>query len=113
MSRSLQDWETTVQVLDEAHGAQMLSEGLPFTGLTYETANGSERIELNLGSDPNDHQSHTIERPVFVAFEKAASAGPAGMLDIEDAHGTKTLIRFVRPFPVLTEYVKPEMSAAR
>jgi hypothetical protein len=31
------------------------------------------------------------------------------VLDIEDERGTKTLVRFIQPFPVLVEYVKTEM----
>ncbi|MBK9766331.1 MAG: DUF5335 family protein [Chloracidobacterium sp.] len=34
ISQDFLDWEVSVQILDQRFGAQMLSEGLPFNGLT-------------------------------------------------------------------------------
>lgn len=107
LSRELIDWETRVQVLSDGTGAQMLSEGLPFSGLTFEDGPGAPIVELSVGRSPENHQTHMIADPKFVAFENTG-LGPNGVLDIEDSEGTKTLVTFIQPFPILVEYVKAE-----
>ena len=107
LSKDLIDWETNVEVISDNNGAQMLSEGLPFSGLTFEDTEAPS-VELTVGSGPDNHQTHTVTDPKMVAFENSG-LGPNGVLDIEDREGTKTLVTFVRPFPVLVEYVKTEM----
>jgi hypothetical protein len=102
ISQGLVGWETTVEIVSDEIGAQMLSKGLPFSGLTYEEK-GYGRIELSLGEAAGNHVSHNVQEPVSVAFE-GTYIGLGGVLNIEDKTGTKTLVRFVRPFPVLTEY---------
>jgi hypothetical protein len=111
LSRDLGGWQTAVEVLSDDVGAQVLADGLPFVGLTYEDTGGNPSIELTLGGDRENHQTHTIAKPQLVAFE-GSGIGPAGVLDIEDADGTKTLIRFVQPFPVLVEFEETEVVRA-
>ena len=108
LSRDLAGWQTVVELLNDDTGAQVLADGLPFVGLTYEDTHGNPSIELTLGEDRDNHQTHTIADPKLVAFE-GSGIGPAGVLDIEDAAATKTLIRFVQPFPILAEYEKKEV----
>ena len=111
LSRDLAGWQTVVEVLSDDVGAQVLADGLPFVGLTYEDTDGNPSIELTLGEDRENHQTHTIANPKLVAFE-GSGLGPAGVLDIEDDAGTKTLIRFVQPFPVLVEFEETEVVRA-
>ena len=111
LSRDLAGWQTVVEVISDDVGAQVLTEGLPFVGLTYEDADGNPSIELTLGENRENHQTHTITSPKLVAFE-GSGLGPAGILDIEDGAGTKTLIRFVQPFPILVEYEETEVVRA-
>jgi hypothetical protein len=106
ISQDFLDWEISVQILSQNSGAQMLSEGLPFNGLTYENRHGHGVMELNVGSGSRNHQTHNIYEPRSVAFE---SHGPGGTLDIEDDSGTKTLVNFLHPMPFLVEYVKSEL----
>lgn len=108
LSRNLAGWQTVVEIFSDNVGAQILAEGLPFGGLTYEDGSGKPVIELALGGDPENHQARTIVDPKLVAFE-GTGVGPAGVLDIEDAAGTKTLIKFIQPFPVLAEYMESEI----
>ena len=103
LSRDFLDWETSVQVMNDESGVQMLSEGLPFSGLTLEEKHGHNVMELRMGFNNYNHLSHNISDPTIVAFEPRDSGG---MLDIEDESGTKTLINFMNPMPVLVEYVK-------
>jgi hypothetical protein len=108
LSRDLAGWQTVVEIFSDNVGAQVLAEGLPFGGLTFEDGSGKPSIELALGEEPEYHQTHSIVDPQVVAFE-GTGVGPAGVLDIEDGGGMTTLIKFVQPFPVLAEYVETEI----
>jgi hypothetical protein len=110
LSRDFTDWQTKVEVMNTDTGAQILSEGLPFNGLTFDEKVGKEMIELTIGSGTGHHQTHNIVEPTIVAFEKT-ELGPAGTLEIEDTSGTKTLITFVQPMPVLVKYTSDEIIA--
>ncbi|MBP6002238.1 MAG: DUF5335 family protein [Pyrinomonadaceae bacterium] len=108
ISQDFLDWETSVQVLGHDSGAQMLSEGLPFNGMTYDNKHGHNSMELNVGFGTDNHQTHNIDEPQEVAFEPNGR-GPGGTLDIEDRSGNKTLVSFLHPMPMLVEYVKSEI----
>ena len=109
LSRDLDGWETRIEVVNNDVGAQVLSEGLPFHGLTAETDRSGEfTIKLSVGNGTHGHQTHTVETPFKVSFE-GAGVGPGGVLDIEDAAGTKMLITLIQPFPILLEYRNTEM----
>lgn len=111
LSRDLDGWETDVGVYGADVGAQMIAEGLPFHGLTAEeNADGEFVIELSIGEGTESHQTHPIAAPVKVAFQ-GAGLGPGGVLDIEDASGTKTLVKLIQPFPVLVEYQATDIVA--
>lgn len=96
LSRDLAQWETTVHVLSESGGAQVLSQGLPFNGLALDEKGAFERIELLVGSGTGHHQTHNIVKPTKIAFA-GRGRGPAGTLEIEDASCTTTLITFIQP----------------
>lgn len=109
LSRDLEDWETHIEVFSNDVGAQVVADGLPFHGLTVEDcAEGKLVIQLLLGNCTESHLTHTIVDPVKIAFE-GTGLGPSGVLYIEDASGTKTLVKFVQPFPVLLEYVNTDI----
>lgn len=110
LSRDLDGWETHIEVFSSDVGAQVISEGLPFHGLTAEPKGDDFTIELLIGSGTESHQTHVISNPVRIAFE-GPGVGPHGVLDIEDASNTKTLIKFIQPFPVLVEYENTEIIA--
>jgi hypothetical protein len=108
ISHDLLDWETSVEIMSVDSGAQILSEGLPFNGITYDDRHGHDVMEVGVGSGRAFHQTHNIDHPKKVAFEPTGR-GPGGTLDIEDETGTKTLVSFLHPMPVLIEYVKSEI----
>ncbi len=110
LSHDLADWETIVRVMSNNTGAQVLSDGLPFNGITFDEKGGKGTIEITIGSGAQNHQTHNVVEPIKVAFE-AKGPGPAGTLDIEEASGTKTLITFVQPMPVLVKVASAEISA--
>ena len=109
LSRDLDGWETRVEILNEEIGAQVASDGLPFHGLTAEEKpDGKVKIEMSVGDRIESHQTHTVENPVRMSVERD-KVGPGGLLGIEDADGTKMLIKFIQPYPVIFEYVNTEM----
>ena len=78
-------------------GAQEEEQNLPLNGVSVEDSGaGAPRIEIMLGGDsPDDerHLTHTIARAVRV-MAKADADGRDEALEIEDADGVKTLLRF-------------------
>lgn len=94
LSKEKLGWETNVQIISLETGANMIAEGLPFNGVTYEDNEEGQSIEITTGLSAEDHDSHTIPNPQKVAFQENES-GKGGTLDIEDASGTKTLISFL------------------
>ena len=108
LSRAELDSETTVQVLSDETGAQYLSEGLPFVGLTFDEKDNEKKIELIVGSGVGNHQTHNILNPKMVAFESEEGKS-GGTLDIEDESGTKTLIKFTQTLPMVVTYSETEV----
>ena len=107
LSREKLDWQTKIEVMNNETGAQILTEGLPLGGLTYEDAEGQERIEIMVGSGTENHQTHNILEPEKVYFRRADDC-QVGTVEIEDAGGTKTLVHIIQPMPVLVQYVETE-----
>lgn len=112
ISHDFLDWETSIQIMSDETGAQVLSQGLSFNGMTFDQKHGLNKMEFAIGMGTQYHQTHNIADPQKVAFEPHGP-GPGGTLDIEDAAGTKTLINFIQPMPMLVEYVKSELLSIR
>ncbi len=107
LSRELLDTETSIQILADETGAQFLSSGLPFVGLTFDEKGKESKIELIVGSGTENHQTHNIFNPKMVAFESLQEK--SGTLDIEDETGTKTLVKFIQSLPVVITYSETEV----
>lgn len=108
LSREKLDSETSVQILSAENGAQFLSEGLPFVGLTFDEKGSENKIELIVGNGTENHQTHNIYNPKMVAFEENEGK-PGGTLDIEDEEGTKTLVKFTQALPIVITYSETEV----
>lgn len=111
LSSRYMGWESTIEVLSDEMGAQYLSKGLPFRGLTYENTDNGGAIEIAAGTSSGDHQTHTVLDPQVLVFERETENGP-GTLDIEDIGGNKILVSFTKPAGVPAEYKKGEMTAS-
>ncbi|HKQ76779.1 MAG TPA: DUF5335 family protein [Blastocatellia bacterium] len=78
-------------------GAQEEERNLPLNGISIdERGIDAPRIEIMLGgASPDDgrHLTHTIARAIHI-FQKNAADGTDEALEIEDAKGVKTLLRF-------------------
>lgn len=90
------DWLTKVEVLSPVNGVQILSEGLPLSGLTFEDKDKSPQIEILLGKNTAHHQTHNILAPTKVYFRRA-DENSGGTIEIEEADGTKTLVYLTDP----------------
>ncbi len=96
-------WGTKVEVLDESVGDQILSEGLILNGITHEDKSGNCTIEISLGENTENHQTHTIIKPIKIAYLSETNSH-VGVLEIVEANNTKTLISLMNPMPVFMGY---------
>lgn len=98
LSREKLNWNAGVEIFKGDIGAQVLSAGLPLTGVTYEEKSGGDTaIEIMLGGESSEtHQMHTILNPTGVAFLDDEMTG-GGTLEVEDADGGRTLVKITQP----------------
>ncbi len=100
-------WTTKVEVMSDAVGDQILSENLPLNGITAETKGEDTTLEISVGENTT-HQSHNIINPTKVAFlDDDEKTG--GIVEIEEASGTKTLVHIIKPMPVIVSYSEYEI----
>ncbi|MEZ5344635.1 MAG: DUF5335 family protein [Pyrinomonadaceae bacterium] len=104
------DWETKVEVIGNDIGDQVLDEGLPLGGITFEKKGDDNLIEIFLGNDDDHHQTHTIVNPTRVAFMEATN-GQGGIVEFEQADETKTLLYIIRPMPVTASSAEKDAAA--
>ncbi|MBK9527137.1 MAG: DUF5335 family protein [Acidobacteria bacterium] len=110
LSKRRFEWKTEIEVLSPTLGDQILNISLPFNGITVEEVDGTSTLVLSVGETTDQHQTHTILNPVRVAF--LASENDRGdVVAVEEADGTKTLIRFVEPIDLLVGFTTIEMVA--
>lgn len=108
LSKRRFEWKTEIEVLSPQLGDQTLNMSLPFNGITVEELEGTTKIVILVGETSESHQTHSILDPVRVAF--LASENDRGdVVAIEEADGTKTLIRFVEPIDLLVGFTSIEM----
>ncbi|HRH43697.1 MAG TPA: DUF5335 family protein [Pyrinomonadaceae bacterium] len=96
-------WGTKVEVLVESIGNQILSEGLILNGITHESKENSCLVEISLGEDADNHQTHTISEPISIAYF-VETESHLGVLEITEANNTKTRISLTNPMPVFAGY---------
>lgn len=111
LSRRRFGWETRIEVLDESVGDQILSEGLPLNGVTFEEKAGRHELEIAVGETAESHQTHVIANPSKVVYlDEGDFMG--GVIEIEDETKTKTLVKLVNPMPVYFGYADYELVMA-
>lgn len=102
------EWMTDIEVISPDAGSQTLSNGLPLNGITLETLGDNISIDISVGETTGNHQTHMIRNPTTIAF-LAGDATHGDVVDIEEANGTKTLLRFTEPMGVLVGMAEYEM----
>ena len=111
LSKRRFEWMTEVEVLGDKGGDQTLSNGLPLNGITVETVGDRTCIDISVGETTDNHQTHNIVNPMRVAF-LAGDDMHGDVVDIEEADGTKTLIRLTEPMGLLVGIAEYEMVLA-
>ena len=101
-------WETKIEVLQESLGDQILSEGLPLNGVIFEEKSGRSEIEISIGENTEQHQTHNISNPTKVSY-LSENEFRGGVVEIEEENYTKTLIRLINPMPVAVGYAAYQM----
>ena len=85
-----QGWVVSIEVFDQAIGAQKEAGELIFGGVVVERGRGGkEVIEVLLGERAESHLRHTIAEPAHVQLD---SEGERDILRIEGSGGTTLLI---------------------
>ena len=111
LSRRRFGWTTRVEVLGGDIGDQILTEGLPLNGVTFEEKSGKKEIGLLVGETVDQHQTHAISNPVKVEFlNEGDFAG--GVIAIEEENKTRTLVSLLNPMPVYVGYEGYEIVVA-
>jgi hypothetical protein len=95
LSRRRYEWKTCAEVLRPDFGDEPLCDGLPFSGITLEHADDGDTLVMSFGEYSDSHLTHCIGNPTRMAFLEAPNGEE--VLDIEEADGTKTLVRFIEP----------------
>lgn len=110
LSRRRFGWETRIEVISENLGDQILSSGLPLTGVTFQDRAGMMEIEILVG-EGTSHQAHSISNPSALSYLSEPDHY-RGLLEIEEANGTKTLLSLIDPMPVQLGYAAFKIVAA-
>ena len=101
-SKQHEGWLASLEILGDEVGAQTEAVELPFEGISFNEEDEPESVIISLGKTPEDHVSHTVERPRHVWLKETAE-GAHDSLEIEEEGNQKTLLRFRSP--VLPEFV--------
>lgn len=118
-SRQHEGWLVTLEVLGEDLGAQIEERELAFGGIVDEWDEiQGDKIAIMIGTNPDDHITHSIDRPTEVSVEQT-DEGAHVALQIKAADGVTALLRFRSPMlPELVDGlvatpVKREVEAGR
>jgi hypothetical protein len=101
LSENRSGWETIVGALPETVGDRFAAEGLALDAITFTAGTG--QIEISVGQNPVQHESHKLADPVKVAYLDQGDDN-VGVLEIEGREGTKTLVKFLNPMRVYIGY---------
>jgi len=101
-SKQHEGWLASLEILGDEVGAQTEAVELPFEGISFNEEDEPESVIISLGKTPEDHVSHTVERPRHVWLKQTVE-GAHDSLEIEEEGNQKTLLRFRSP--MLPEFV--------
>ena len=102
-SREHEGWLVTLEVSPHIKvftakiGDQIEADHLALGGITAEVnPEGEERIEIMLGTEPEDHVTHNIVAPTEVSLIRTGT-GEDVMLEIRSFDGATTVLRLLSP----------------
>ncbi|HEV2980473.1 MAG TPA: DUF5335 family protein [Solirubrobacteraceae bacterium] len=91
LSRTLTTTRATVEIDAPDLGAQVQSEGLLLSGISYDDRDDILVIDLSPGG-PAESLEHIVSSPQRIAVESSQGILPSA-IEVEDAEGQKTLVR--------------------
>ena len=93
-SRQHEGWLVKLEIMNPEIGAQVEETGLVLEGLTDEWDEVSgNTIMIMAGNKPDDHVTHSINKPTEVSLEQTDEGADAA-LSIKSADGTTALLSF-------------------
>jgi len=93
-SRQHEGWLVKLEIMNPDLGAQVEESGLVLEGLTDEWDEVSgNTIMIMAGNKPDDHVTHSINKPTEVSLEQTDEGADAA-LSIKSADGTTALLSF-------------------
>ncbi|HYZ86452.1 MAG TPA: DUF5335 family protein [Bryobacteraceae bacterium] len=91
-SKRHQGWITTVEVVGDI-GDQHEADGRPLLGISADTKDRENYIEVMVGDRPDEHVTHIINSPKRL-WLKPAGVLPHEAIEVESEDGTMTLVTF-------------------
>lgn len=91
--------------MNDETGAQILTEGLPLSGLTFENKDERETIKVMVGSGTENHQTHNISKSSKVYFRQTGD-NSNDIIEIEDGNATKPLVYVIQSATASDEDIK-------
>ncbi len=111
LSKRRFEWESKIEIMNAEMGDQMLVNGLPLFGITAEPLDDGISVEIMVGIENEQHQTHSVANPSRIAY-LSQPGKTSGVVEIEEANGTKTLIHLLSPLPIKLEYVENKEALA-
>lgn len=125
LNRQHFQWETRIEIINEYTGKQLLSEGLPLSGITTDVQGSENILKINVGAEVA-RQAYVVENPQAIKFFYFQNE-PCGILEVDEGNGTATLLHFyprklspaehnaekLRLSEILSNAYVPELSAAQ
>ena len=107
LSKKYFEWNTRVEVLNSNIGDQTLADKLPLNGITFEGKKASGCVELIVGYDEENHQTHTVWNPEKVLFKEGVDDSKP-VVEIVEIDGTKTIVHLLEPVPKSVRIATPQ-----
>src|SRR5215469_9835588 len=92
-SKERQGWIATVEVIGQDIGDQEEAAGLPLVGISADLKAGENRIDVAVGTRPDAHMTHIIDKPQIVELKPAEEPGHEA-IEVRSEDGTITLLTF-------------------
>jgi hypothetical protein len=100
-SKQHEGWLASLEVLSDQIGAQHEVVELPLEGISVNAEEDPGSLIISFGKTPEDHVTHTVERPRHVWINQTIE-GADESIEIEEEDHQKTLLRFRSP-------IRPEL----